>query len=160
MILPEGLATIGERAFRDCTSLSSISIPESVSLVYPPFYDFYGFGDESDGPTDPFVGCTLLSQLSAAKGMPVEQFLRWRHRGPRQRYAVQAALLRLRTELYERQRKRARRRVTEEVGGGGEEQEEEEEEEEGQHEARGLQGKLAFDIITSEDVWRHILEFL
>ena len=44
----------------------------------------------------------------------------------------------------------------EEVGGG----EEEEEEEEGQHEAQELQGKLAFDIITSEDVWRHVLEFL
>ena len=70
---------------------------------------------------------------------------------------MQAALLRLRTELYERQRKRARR-ATEEVVDGGEE--EEEEEEEGQHEAQELQGKLAFDVITSEDVWRHILEFL
>ena len=67
---------------------------------------------------------------------------------------MQAALLRLRTELYERQRKRVK--VTEDVGSG----EEEEEEEEGQHEAQELQGKLAFDIITSEDVWRHILEFL
>ena len=86
--------------------------------------------------------------------MSVEQFLRWRRRVPSQRYAVQAALLRLRTELYERQRKRARR-VAGELGGG-----EEEEEEEGQYEAQELQGKLAFDMITSEDVWRHILEFL
>ena len=84
--------------------------------------------------------------------MDVEQFLCWRRSVLRQRYAVQAALLRLRTELYERQRKRAR--VTEELGGG------EEEEEEGQHEAQELPGKLAFDMITSEDVWRHILEFL
>ena len=61
-----------------------------------------------------------------------------------------------RTELYERQRKRAWR-VAEEADGG---EDEEEEEEEGQHEAQELQGKLAFDIITSEDVWRHILEFL
>ena len=59
------------------------------------------------------------------------------------------AALRLRTELY-----------AEGPGVGGEE-EEEEEEEEGQHEEQGgLQGKLAFDIITSEDVWRHILEIL
>ena len=97
-----------------------------------------------------------MSQLSAAKSTFVEQFLRWRRRAPRQRYAVQAALLRLRTELYERQRKRAR--VTKEVDGG--EEEEEEEEEEGQHEAQELRGKLAFDMITSEDVWRHIQEFL
>ena len=56
---------------------------------------------------------------------------------------MQAALLRLRTELYERQRQRQRaRRDTEE----------EEEEEEGQYEAQGLQGKQAFDMITSEDV--------
>ena len=88
--------------------------------------------------------------------MSVEQFLPWRRRVPRLRYAVQAALLCLRTELYERQRKRARR-VAEEVDGG---EEEEEEEEEGQYEAQELQGKLAFDAITSEDVWRHILEFL
>ena len=99
-----------------------------------------------------------MSQLSAAKSMSVEQFLRWRRRVPSQRYAVQAALLRLRTELYERQRKRARR-VAEEVD-GGEEAEAEEEEEEGLQEAQELQGKLAFDMITSEDVWRHILEFL
>ena len=105
-----------------------------------------------------FVDCVLLSQLSAAKRMSVEQFLRWRRRAPRQRFAVQTALLRLRTELYERQRKRARR-ATEEVVDGGEEEEDEEEEGQ-QHEAQGLQGKLAFDVITSEDVWRHILEFL
>ena len=50
---------------------------------------------------------------------------------------------------YERQRKRARR------------EEEEEEEVEGRREAsKELQGKLAFDMITSEDVWRCILEFL
>ena len=96
-----------------------------------------------------------MSHLSAAKRMSVEQFLRWGRRVPvyNQRYAVQAALLRLRTELYERLRKRARR-VAEEKGGG------EEEEEEGQQEAQELQGKLAFNMITSEDVWRHILEFL
>ena len=84
--------------------------------------------------------------------MSVEQFLRWRRRVPSQRYAVQAALLRLRTELYERQRKRAR--GAEEEDGGGEE-----EKEEGQRGAQELQGKLAFDMITSEDVWRCILEF-
>ena len=136
-----------------------MSIPESVSLV---FTQNDPCDDECGGvaPTA-FDGCTLLSQLSAAKSMSVELFLRWRRRVPRQRYAVQAALLRLRTELYERQRKRARRVAEEAVDGGEEEEkEEEEEEEEGQQEAQQLQGKLAFDMITSEDVWRHILEFL
>ena len=71
---------------------------------------------------------------------------------------MQAALLRLRTELYERQRKRARR-AAEEVGGGEEEEEEVEGQNEG-YEGQELQGKLAFDMITSEDVWRHMLEFL
>ncbi len=55
-----------------------------------------------------FVGCTLLSQLSAAKSMDVERFLRWRRRAPNQRYAVLASLARLRLELYARQAKRAR----------------------------------------------------
>ena len=110
-----------------------------------------------------FVGCTLLTQLGAAKSTStsVEQFLRWRRRVPRQRYAAQASLLRLRTELYERQR-----RVAEDVDGGKEEEEEQEqeqeeeqeeqEEEEGQQEAQELLGKLTFGMITSEDVWRHI----
>ena len=154
--LPEGLTEIGWSAFAGCTSLTSISIPESVPLVYTPdFDDDEGYHHATSGVSPTAFGhCTVLSQLSAAKSMSVEQFLRWRHRVPRQRYAVQAALRRLRTEQYERQRKRARR-VAEELGGG------EEEEEEGQHEeAQQLQGKLAFDIITSEDVWRHILEFL
>ena len=169
VILPEGLAAIGQGAFYGCTSLTSISIPESVPLVYTPIQDSSDDDSDEDDYQDgssgvapeAFLDCTLLSQLSAAKSMSVEQFLRWRRRVPSQRYAVQAALLRLRTELYERQRKRARRAV-EEVGGGEsvEEEEEEEEEEEAQYEAQELQGKLAFDIITSEDVWRHILEFL
>ena len=164
-IIPEGLTTIGWYAFYGCTSLTSISIPESVPLVYTPSQDSSDddFDDQdvrSGVAPYAFRHCTLLSQLSGAKSMSVEQFLRWRRRAPSQRYAVQAALLRLRTELYERQRKRARR-ATEEVGGGeSEEGGEQGEEEEAQYEAQELQGKLAFDIITSEDVWRHILEFL
>ena len=148
---PEGLTTFGRRSLHGCTSLSSFSIPSSVPLVYTPRIGHEDDDEDDDACTsgvapDAFVGCTLLSQLGAAKSttMSVEQFLRWRRRAPRQRYAVQAALLRLRTELYERR--------------GKEEEEEEEEVEEGQHEAQELQGKLVFDMITSEDVWRHILE--
>jgi hypothetical protein len=89
--------------------------------------------------------------------MSVEQFLRWRRRAPHQRYAVLASLLRLRTELYARHEKTA--------GLAGEEEGEEdgggEQGEEAQHgAAQGLEGKVAFDMITSSDVWRCILEFL
>jgi hypothetical protein len=147
ILLPEGLASIGKWAFLGCTALSSISIPESVPIgrVSP----------------DAFSGCAMLSELSSAKEMGVEQFLRWRRRAPRQRYAVLASLLRLRTELYARPTKRAavaeERKEDEDgdgEGGGGEG-------EEAQHgAAQGLEGKVAFDMITSSDVWRCILEFL
>ena len=93
--------------------------------------------------------------------MHVEQFLRWRRRAPRQRYAVLASLLRLRTELYARPKKRA-------AGAEREEEDEEDADEDGregeggggQGEGRRLRGVLAFDSITSADVWRYILEFL
>jgi hypothetical protein len=91
--------------------------------------------------------------------MTVEQFLRWRHLAPSQRFAVhhQAALLHLRTELNERQMKKERASM---MGGaeGAEDGEEEEEEEDVQ--AGGLKGLLAFDVIHSDDLCRHILEFL
>ena len=75
--------------------------------------------------------------------MDVVQFLRWRRRVPRQRYAVQAAIT---TAAH----------GEEEVDGGAEDEDEGEEVEEGQHEAQELQGKLAFDMITSEDIWLQI----
>ena len=63
-------------------------------------------------------------------------------------------LLLLRTELYAEEEGGV---GEEEVDGGAEDEDEDEEEEEGQHEAQELQGKLAFDMITSEDICRHIL---
>jgi hypothetical protein len=107
------------------------------------------------------LDCTLLSELSSAKGMGVEQFLRWRRRAPRQRYAVLASLLRLRTELYARLKKRAA--VAERKEEEDEEDADEDDEGEGgggQGEGGRLQGVLAFDSITSADVWRYILEFV
>ena len=163
--LPEGLTTIDIYTFSGCTSLSCISIPDSVSRVYTTSLD--ESDDENDEDDDQnvsygvaptaFNGCTLLSQLSAAKSMDVEQFLRWRRRVPRQRYAVVASLARLRDELYARQAKRARL----DYDDAAKEDEEEEEEEEVLEEQAGvLRGTLAFDIIHSDDLWRHILEFL
>ena len=156
--LPDGLTTIGEDAFSECTSLSSISIPDSVST--PCVVDEYVEDDDqkvsSGVAPNAFDGCTLLSQLSAAKSMDVELFLRWRRRVPNQRYAVLASLARLRLELYARQAKRARLAYDE----AAEEEEEDEEEEVLEEQAGVLMGTLAFDIIHSDDLWRHILEFL
>ena len=141
VVLPDGLNVVGKSAFYGCTTLSSISIPDSLPV-----------GSLSP---DTFSGCTLLSELSSAKRMDVEQFLRWRRRAPRQRYAVLASLLRLRTELYARLGKRAAVAEEEDAGeddageGGG-----------GQGDGGRLQGVLAFDSITCDDVWRYILEFL
>lgn len=64
------------------------------------------------------------------------------------RYATIASLARLREELYARQAKRAKK-------GGEWEDEYEEEEVEGD-----LKGRRAFDMIHSDDLWRHILEFV
>ena len=67
------------------------------------------------------------------------------------RCAVLASLARLRFELYARQAKRARHQDDDAAA----EEEEEEEEQVGV-----LRGVLAFDIIHSDDLWRHILEFV
>ena len=64
------------------------------------------------------------------------------------RYATIASLARLREELYARQAKRAKK-------GGEWEDDYEEEEVEGD-----LKGRRAFDMIHSDDLWRHILEFV
>ena len=87
--------------------------------------------------------------------MDVERFLRWRRRVPRQRYAVLASLARLRDELYARQAKRARLAYDDAA-----EQEEEEDAVVPEEQAGVLRGALAFDIIHSDDLWRHVLEFL
>ena len=71
------------------------------------------------------------------------------------RYAVLASLARLRNKLYARQAKRARITYDEAV-----EDEVEEEEEEEQEQAGVLNGALSFDVIHSDDLWRHILDFV
>ena len=103
-----------------------------------------------------FSGCTLLEQRSVAAGhLSVESYLRFISRRANRRYAVLASIARLSLELYASQVKRGRRQAGEDDAAAaallllvGEEQ------------AGGLRGKLAFDAITSEDVWRYILEFV
>ena len=125
-------------------SLSSTSIPdEGLTTI----------GDHA------FYGCTNLEQRSRAAGHPsVVSYLRFFNRASR-RYAVLASLARLRDELYARQAKRARHQTDDDAE---EEQEEEQEEEEVvlEEQAGVLNGESAFDIIHSDDLWRHILEFV
>ena len=91
------------------------------------------------------------------------------------RYAVLASLARLTRELYARQAKSASRQAREDDAAAAAAAEEEEEvvvveeqvvvvEEQVvvvEEQAGGLlRGDLAFDVITSESVWRYILEFM
>ena len=138
--LPEGLTEIEGSAFEGCTSLSLTNLPEGLITI----------GDQA------FSGCTLLEQRSLAAGHPnVVSYLRFISSRANRRYAVLASLARLREELYARQAKRARHQTEEDDA-----VEEEALEVVLEEQAGVLRGTLAFDIIHSDDLWRHILEFV
>ena len=139
-ILPEGLTTIGDNAFYECISLSSLILPEGLTAI----------GDEA------FYDCTILEQRSRAAGhLTVESYLRLISSRANRRYAVLASLARLRSELYAHQ-------AADDALEEEDEKEEEalEEEEELEEQAGVLRGALAFEIIHSDDLWRHMLEFV
>ena len=135
-------------AFAGCSSLSSVTLPEGITSILP----------------SAFSACTLLEQRSVSAGhLSVESYLRFissRARSANRRYAVLASLARLTRELYARQAKRARRQGGEDAAAAAAAAEEEEEVVVVEEQAGGLRGKLAFDAITSEDVWRYMLEFV
>ncbi len=110
-----------------------------------------------------FYGCSILRQRRIAAGhLSVDSYLRFissRARCAKLRLAVLASLARLRFELYARQAKRARLADDDAVENAEEEEEEEEEMLE-EEQAGVLNGALAFEMIHSDDLWRHILEFL
>ena len=142
--LPEGITSIGVGAFDGCSSLSSITLPEGITTI----------GEWA------FNLCTLLEQRSVAAGhLSVELYLRFISSRARS-VAVLASLARLRLELYARQAKRARRLAGEDAAAAAAEEEEEEVVVVVEEQAGVLRGKLAFDAITSEDVWRYMLEFV
>ena len=144
----EGITSIGESAFYGCSSLSSITLPEGITSI----------GGQA------FQGCTLLEQRSVSAGhLSVESYLRFISSRASRRYAVLASLARLTRELYKRQAKIASRQAGEDddaAAAAAAAVEEEEEVVVVEEQAGGLRGKLAFDAITSEDVWRYILEFV
>ncbi len=73
---------------------------------------------------------------------------------PNRRYAVLASLACLRSELYARQATRNARQAFDDAVENGKGKGEVLEEQ------GVLRGTLAFDIIHSDDLWRHILEFV
>ena len=141
-VLP-GVTSIGERAFRGCSSLSSITLPEGIT----------------DIGWSAFSGCTLLEQRSVAAGhLSVESYLRFISRRANRRYAVLTSLARLTRELYARRAKRARRQAGEDAAAAAAEEVEEVVVVEEQ--AGGLRGKSAFYAITLGDVWRYMYAVL
>ena len=136
--LPAGLTTIGESVFFGCRSLSSITFPDGLATI----------------GVQAFCGCTILEQRSVAAGhQSVESYLRFISSRANRRYTVITSLTRLRAELYARQAKRTRRAGADEAVDNEEEQVEVEQ-------AGVLRGALAFEMIHSDDLWRHILEFV
>ena len=163
--LPEGLTSIGGSAFSGCTSLSSITLPEGLTSIGTHAFSSCTSLNSLTLPNKgltcvgyrAFDGCRLLERRSWAAGYcSVEAYLRFISSRANRRYAVIASLARLRSELYARQAKRARHQADDDAV----EEEEEEEEEVLEDQAGVLSGALAFDVIHSDDLWRHILEFV
>ena len=87
------------------------------------------------------------------------RYTRFSRCGVYRRVAVLESLARLRSELYARQAKRATMQADDGEAEKKEDEDEEDEEQEVQQ-AGVLRGALAFEMIHSDDLWRHILEFV
>ena len=66
VILPQGLKTIGARMFEGCGSLTSISIPNSVTSIASGDRTYNGYTYQYEGP---FVGCTNLTSVVIGTGL-------------------------------------------------------------------------------------------
>ena len=147
LILPDGITEVGQFVFWGCTSLSSLLLPGGLTGYR------IGYGA--------FAGCTILEQRSSSAGHPsVEAYMRFlssRSRANRRCAVLASSLMRLRDELYARQAERARHQADADAV---EEEEDEEEDEVLEVQAGVLNGALAFAIIHSDDLWRHVLEFV
>ena len=170
VILPEAVTKIGMWAFDMCLSLSSINLPEGLTTIRHGRIDFLN-------------NCPILERRRIASGhKDIVSYLQFislpaiRAVRANRRYAVLASLARLREELYARQEeeeKKKKKKRAEESGGrqaagrqegegdAVEEREEEVGEEEEKEERAGvLRGGLGFDMIHSDDLWRHMLGFV
>ena len=129
IVIPQSVTTIGALAFSGCTSLVNIVIPQSVTTI----------GE------DAFSGCTALDWLSKAANKSIEEFLRDRYSRYSQRKAVLLSINKV-TELRSQELPRRRRRRLEHANGANVREE--------------FNGLLAYDMITAEEMWREILKFV
>jgi len=128
IVIPQSVTTIGVGAFRGCTSLVNIVIPQSVTTI----------GDCA------FRDCTALDLLSKAANKSIEEFLRDRYSRYSQRKAVLLSINKV-TELRSKELPRRRRRLEHANGANVREE---------------FNGLLAYDMITAEEMWREILKFV
>lgn len=60
--------TIGDRAFRNCTELTRITLPARLSSISLGRYSVDGESISTAGATDAFLGCVNLEEINVAKG--------------------------------------------------------------------------------------------
>jgi len=151
IVIPSSVTTICYRAFSDCTSLVNIAIPSSVTTIG--FSAFEGCTSlvkmviPSSVTTigeSAFERCIAIYVLSRAANKSVEEFLRDRYSRYSQRKAVLLSINKV-TELRSQEPPRRRRRL--EHANVATVREE-------------LNGLLAYDMITAEELWREILMFV
>ena len=78
VVIPEGVTSIGEKAFIDCLSLTSVTIPEGVTSIGPlAFFDCSGLrcvvipGSVTSIGYSAFNGCSSLTSMTIPKGVTI-----------------------------------------------------------------------------------------
>jgi hypothetical protein len=143
-----GLQRIGNQAFAQCRLLTSVSFSHGLQRIgYLAFNNCHlltsvFLPDSSiDIDRNAFYGCTALESLRAASGhSSIVSYLRFQST-VRQRVTVLVCLQSLRNELYGGKYVAVESNRTTPTGGI-------------------IEGKLAFQMIESDDLWRCIIEFL
>jgi len=68
--IPDSVTDISARAFYNCTKLSSVKLPLGWKNVLDYYYDSADrYSDSSDCYQSPFVGCTVLKEITLPEGM-------------------------------------------------------------------------------------------
>ena len=84
--LPDGVQTIGERVFLDCTGLTHLTIPEGVTIGESAFWNCTGLTHLTipEGVTigkGAFAGCASLTHLTISEGFIINEGAFWRCTG-------------------------------------------------------------------------------